>query len=306
MYTGHLLRAQLDHIMQRLSAALTLTLLLSYSAVAQEKSDREKADLLGPVRSVRSKTVDYRDETLKQSLGTWDAETVTYDEKGNEIERITSLAQGSLYGKEVRTYDAKGNLIENVLSTDAGVHERRVYAYEGGKLISIVSYDAEGKVESKQFNSYGKNGLLLEEKYFVGKRPFGKTVYKYDQIGNLSEVAFYMPNGTKSIALMGPCLGAHRVTYAYNEQRKPTKVVQYNPDGEVKESWQYSYDSKGLVTAKSFEYGSLKQTDVYAYEYDSRGNWIKKIANTDFGPKIPGQLAPRSTASVTSREISYY
>ena len=290
--------------MQRLSAALTFTFLLFSTAVAQEKSDREKANLLGPVRSVRSETIDYKDETLKQSVGTWELETVTYDEKGNEIERITSLAQGSFVGKEVRTYDAKGNLIGSVVSNEEGVHERRVHAYEGGKLVSIVSYDADGKVVSKQFNSYGKNGLLLEEKYLVGKKPFGKTVYKYDQIGNLSEVAFYAPNGAKSIALMGPCLGAHRVTYAYNAQRNPTRVVQYNPDGEVNESWQYSYDSKGLVTAKSFEYGSLKQTFVYVYEYDSRGNWIRKI--TTIGSNNSSRIGPSSTTSVTSREISYY
>ena len=51
---------------------------------------------------------------------------------------------------------------------------------EGGKLISIVSYDADGKVDSKQFNSYGKDGLLLEknillEGRFLEKR-FSNTI----------------------------------------------------------------------------------------------------------------------------------
>jgi hypothetical protein len=292
--------------MRRLSAALTFTFLLFFSAVAQEKSDREKSNLLGPVRSVRLETVEYKDETLKQSVGTWEVSSVTYDEKGNELERFSSL-QGTFTGKEVRTYDAKGNLIAVVVSNEEGVHERRVYAYEGGKLISIVSYDADGKVDSKQFNSYGKDGLLLEEKYFIGGKIFGKTLFKYDSVGNLSEVAFYAPNGAKALALIGPCRGAHRVTYAYNEQRQPIKKSSYETNGELKYRWQYSYDSKGLVTSESNEYLSApKQTSVYAYEYDSRGNWIKKIATTDFGPKVPGQLAPRSTASVTSREISYY
>lgn len=291
--------------MQRLSAALTLTLLLFFSAGAQAKSDREKANLLGPVRSVRSKTVDYKDETLKQSLGTWQSETVSYDEKGNEIERITSLAEGSLVGKEVRTYDATGNLIENIVSNEEGVHERQVYAYEGGKLIRIIGYDADGKLESKQFNSYGKDGLLLEEKYLVSNKAFGKTVFKYDQIGNLAEAAFYSPNGTKSLALIGPCRGAHRVTYVYNEQRQPIKIVQYDPDGRITWSWQYSYDSKGLITAESLGYYSSKQTFTHVYEYDSRGNWIKKITTKDLGEKDP-HIPPASATSVTSREISYY
>src|SRR5678815_243337 len=130
MYMGRLLRAQLDHNMRRLSATLTLTFLLFLSAGAQEKSDREKANLLGPVRSVRSKTIDYKDESLKQTLGPGDSESVSYDEKGNEIEHITSLDQGSLVSKEVRTYDASGKLIGSVSSTGEGMHERRVYAYE--------------------------------------------------------------------------------------------------------------------------------------------------------------------------------
>ena len=80
------------------------------------------------MRSVRLETVEYKDETLKQSVGTWEVNSVTYDEKGNEIERFTSLDQGTFVGKEVRTYDAKGNLIAVVVSNEEGVHERRVYA----------------------------------------------------------------------------------------------------------------------------------------------------------------------------------
>lgn len=280
--------------------------LLFFAAGAQEKSDREKANLLGPVRSVRSVTVEYKDETLKERVGIGESGSVTYDERGNEIERNTSLIQGSFVSKEVRTYDAKANLIESVLSTDAGVSERRVYAYEGGKLIRVDFYDAGGKVESKQFNSYGKDGVLLEEKYLMGTKAFGKTIYKYDQIGNLSEVAFYAPDGKKSIAVMGPCLGTHRVTYTYNDERKPIRIAHHDPDGEVKWSWEYSYDSKGMITTEIIQYLSSRQSLAYVYEYDSRGNWIKKTTTTDFGIKSSARIAPRSTAAVTSREISYY
>ena len=288
--------------MRRLSATLTFTFLLFFSAVAQEKSDREKANLLGPVRSVRSETIEYKDATLKQRVGIGGSESVTYDEKGNELERNTSLIEGSFASKEVRTYDTTGKLIGSVSSAVEGAHERRVYLYEGGKLIRLVSYDANGKVESEQSNSYGKDGRLLEEKYVVGKRAFGKTVFKYDQIGNLSEMAFYLPDGKKSLAVIGPCVGTHRVIYTYNDERKPIKITHSDPDGEVKWSWEYAYDSKGMLTNEIAGYLSTRQSFVYAYEYDSRGNWIRKIATKDLGVKDP----PSSTVSVTSREISYY
>jgi len=287
--------------MRRLSAAITLMLLIFHSAGAQEKSDREKAGLHGPVRSVRSETIDYRNETLKISLGTTERESVTYDEKGNQIERITDLM--GLVGKEVRSYDTNGNLTQSVLSDDTGALERRVYAYENGKLMRIVSYDADGKVEIMEVNSYGKDGRLLEAKYVNGKRSLGKTIYKHDEQGNLSEVAFYL-GGAKSIAPVGPCQGEHRITYTYDAQRNPTKIVFYEPNGKVKQRWQYSYDAKGLVTTHILEYYSLKQTFIYVYEYDSRGNWIRKTATKDLGSNDFPEAS--KATSVTSREISYY
>jgi len=288
--------------MHRLSAAVTLSLLLLHSAGAQEKSAREKANLLGPVRSVRSITIDYKDATQKVSLGVQQGESVTYDEKGNEIERITNLL--GLVSKEVRTYDTNGNLTHSVSSDSTEVNERRVYTYENGKLVRIVSHDADGKVNLTETNSYGKDGLLLETKYVTGKGPFGKTVYKYDAQGNLVEVAFYHSNGARTIAPVGPCVGAHRLTYTYDEQRKPTKIVFYEPDGKVRETWQYSYDAKGLETTHTLEYYSAKQTSSYVYQYDSHGNWIRKTTTTDLGAKDFPEAS--KVTSVTAREILYY
>lgn len=68
-----------------------------------------------------------------------------------------------------------------------------------------------------------------------------------------------------------------------------------------------SYDATGkVVTPKILEYYSEKQRYAYIYEYDSRGNWIKKITSIDLGFKDSTHLPPASKAAVTSREISYY
>lgn len=287
--------------MRHLLTAVTLMLLLCYSAEAQEKSDREKANLLGPVRSVRLETVDYRDAALKVSLGTREREFVTYDQKGNEIERVTNLLD--LVGKEVRTYDSNGKLIEIAVFNSEGLHERQVHAYKNGKLLQIISYDANGKVILTEVNSYDKDGRLLETNYVSEKKSFGKTLYKHDDKGNLLEVAYFQ-GGAKSIALVGPCRGAHRITYSYDEQRQPTKIVHFEPDGKVKETFQYSYDNKGLVTAHYLEYYEAKQTFAYSYEFDSHGNWTRKLTTKDLGNKDFPDAS--KAVSVTSREISYY
>jgi len=292
--------------MRRFLTAFTLTLLLFYSAGAQNKSDREKANLLGPLRTVRTQTIDYSDETLKESLGSKERDTVTYDQKGNEIERIIYDDYGFLVGKEARTYDAQGNLTESVFSKSTGINERHVYAYENGKLIRIITYDPKDKVELTQVNSYGKDGLLFEEKYSVGTKALGKTIYKHDQKGNLSGVSFYLGNGAKAIASIGPCLGAHRVTYSYDKQDRLIKVVAYEPNGELKSSWKYSYDAKGQITEDIRETLWSKQTFAYEYEYDSRGNWTRKIVTKHYESKIAMDMENSTATSVISREMSYY
>jgi antitoxin component YwqK of YwqJK toxin-antitoxin module len=291
--------------MTRISSALTLALLLSSAAAAQEKSAREKANLIGPVRSVRTQSTSYTDETLKQSTGTKQKDAVTYDQNGNEIERIIYDDYGYYVGKEVRTYDSKGNLIESIVSEPKGELERRTFTYENGKLRSIVTHDPKSKTELRQVNSYGKDGLLLEEKYFASQTALGKTVYKYEQNGNVAEVAFYNPNGAKTSGSIGPCLGAHRLTYFYDEQRKAVKVVAYEPNGDLKQSWQYSYNSKGETTESTRESAWSKEKYVYTYEYDSRGNWIRQVVIMSALSKTFDDTAFKS-ASVISREVSYY
>ena len=290
--------------MRRLSIAVTLTMLLFYSSNAQQKTDREKADLLGPVRSVRSTTTEYKDATLKVSLETKERYTITYDEKGNQLEHIIEEFYGMPGGKDIRKYDSKGILNEILVFNSEGLHERQVHAFENGKLMSIIYYDPKGKETISEINSYGEGGLLLQTKYIEKKKAFGKTVYKYDEKGNLTDAGYYDMNGAKSFALLGPCRGAHRVTYAYNEQRKQTKIVFYELDERVKDAFQYSYDAKGLVTTHILQYYDVKQAFAYSYEFDSHGNWIRKVTTKDLGnndfPDASKQV------SVTSRQISYY
>jgi hypothetical protein len=292
--------------MHRLFAVLILALLLFNSAGAQKKPDREKENLFGAVRSVRSQMKDYVGEDLQEEGRTKQLDMVVYDTKGSEVERTIYDDYGFLVGKEAHTHDASGNLIESILSDDKGVVVgRRVYTYDNGKLIQIVSYDGKGNAVLKQVNSYGENGRLLEETYYDPKKAAGKTVHKYDERGNISEVAFYLANGSKAVAPIGPCLGAHRVTYSYDGIGKPIKVVAYKPDGELKQSWQYSYNPKGQIAEDIRESAWSRTTFVYTYEYDSHGNWIKQTATVNDQSKL-SQVDSNERKTIITREIAYY
>lgn len=284
---------------------LTFTLLLANAAGAQKKLDTEKENLLGPVRSIRSQMTDYIDGKLGGKTRTKQLDIVTYDANGNEVERTIYNDYGFLVGKETHCHDANGNLIESVLADPKGVvMERRVYSYEFGKLTQIVSYGGKGNAELKQVNSFGETGQLSEETYYNPKKPAGKTVYNYDKKGNVSQVAFYLANGSKATAPIGPCLGAHRVTYSYNEKNMPAMVVAYESDGQLKKSWQYTYNHKGQIAKDRQESAWSRTTFVYSYEYDSHGNWTKRIANVNEKSKLTSRK-PSEWRTIISREIVY-
>jgi hypothetical protein len=293
-------------LMYRLFSVLTLTLLLSNSVGAQKNTDREKENLLGAVRSVRSQMMDYIGGKLQEKGRAKQLDTVTYDTSGNEVERVIYDGYGFLVGKEIHTLDAKGNRTESILSDPKGVvMERRVYTYENSTLIQILSYDGKGNIGLKQVNSYDANGRLREQTYYDPNKAAGKTIYKYDGKGKVSEAAFFRADDSKAVAPIGPCLGAHRVTYFYDEADRPIKVVAYEPDGKVKKSWQYSYNPKGQVVEDKREDVWSQVRFVYTYEYDSQGNWIKQIATVNHQSKL-SPTEPYERKTVIIREITYY
>lgn len=300
--------------MHRLFTALTLPLLLLGLAAAQDGPDTEKENLVSAVRSVRSQMTEYSNEASPGESRTKQLDLVVYNAKGNEVERTIYDDYGFLVGKQVRTHDANGNLIESVLSNPKGVvMERWAYAYADGKLAQIVGYDGQGNVRLREVNAYDEDGRLRETTYHAGKEAAGKTVYSYDGQGRVSELAFYLADGSRAVAPVGPCLGAHRMVSTYDAMDRPLKVVAYDPDGTLRRSWQYSYNANGQIVEDIREDAWSRMTFAYTYEYDSHGNWIKQFAVVSDRRKSDGlapdgidQMAPPQRKIMTSREIAYY
>lgn len=287
--------------MYKLCLALTIVLFLFNQADAQ-KTDREKAGLLGAVKTISSKLTNYASGGEGQ---TKQLDIVTYDKTGNETERVIYDDYGLLVGKEIRTFDASGNLLEAVLSDPKNaVMEKGVYGYKNNNLIQIVNSDDKGNVNLKQINTYDAKSRLVEETYYVADKAVGKTIYKYDAKGNISEASFYLADGAKAIAPIGPCLGAHKVTYSYNEKDKPTVITVFEPDGKVKRSQQYTYNLKGNIIEDTRGSPVSSRKSVYTYEYDLKDNWIKQSGTAGDLSKT-GTKSPERKTLIT-REITYY
>lgn len=252
---------------------LAITFLIPLVAIGQIKSDRERANLLGPVKSIGETYTRYKNAKPEQR------DTVIYDQKGNEIERSMVSDFGEPMGKQLQTFDSAGLLKESkwIDAKGRGL-EKYSFSYTDGKLIETLIYDKSAVLREKTVRTYDTNGKLIKETYFDPTIARAETVYTNDAPGNAVEIAFYLTGGKKASAPIGPCLGAHRVTFGYDDKGRAISKSAFETDGRQKKSWTYAYDDHGNMTLYVVKSGSLTTTMSYSYEYDARGNWIKRTS----------------------------
>lgn len=298
---------------KQLLIILILLVPFSISGLSQTGgTDRESAGLVGPVKSVRIASVDYSGDKIKgEGFMKTDGDLVSYDQTGREVDRKPVSDFGAAMGTMSKKYDKNGLLSESIWVDPAGKPiENTVYSYAKSKIVQTDTYNGVGKLVEKIVNTWDSLGRLQQETYHDPVNPVAKTLYKYDGKNNPIEIAFFLTDGRKAIAHVGPCLGAHRVTYLYNEADRVTAKEVFEDDGSKKRWYRWSYDKRGNASEYISESPSSTVSFSYNYEFDLRGNWTKRIArgtslekgSTVFGNKP----TPYIRTTVTSREINYY
>lgn len=266
-------------------------------ALAEQQADREKAGLRGPVR------------TLVENSGT--------------------LEGGSPLFSVTRTYNIQGRLAEMEFSlsrpsdSHADIKRRTVYTYgDKGQIVGTGYKD--GNVSSTSLSIRDANGRPTE---FSIYNPEGvltfKTVQRYDDRGNKTETIIYKIGGTIAFRSL--------YTYDIDVNGKVENVISYRSDGSLDYKARTRYDNKGHMLEEVFSRadattderrtyiynengqeeekvvynsdGSIRITEVSAYQYDSVGNWTKRTTQKLVSKE--GKLIPESTATV-ERIITYY
>lgn len=309
--------------MSRRLTTLLIGILSFAAASGQTESDRTRANLIGAVKTVKESHYPYSDSKPKER------DTVTYDVNGNEIERVMVSDFGELMGKQIQRFDTNGLIKETVFNDAKGnVKERSAYSFTNGKLTQILTFDGKGNLREKTTRTYNVNREFVEEVYFDPTTERAKTIFNYDEHGNAIEMAFFMSDGQKAIAPVGPCLGGHRVTFTYDKNNQPITKIVFDAKGNIKKTWTYSYDNNGNFAIYTIKSGSHATKISYSYEYDEKGNWIKQTAVTesddggllDIMMKATGkpiseearkkaneEIKKMSTRrTVTTRQITYY
>ncbi|MBI3620852.1 MAG: hypothetical protein HY208_01490 [Nitrospirae bacterium] len=288
-------------------ASIVCGVLLAGPATVEAKSDREKTGLIGPVKTVVEESgpaegdgrgvlffsttfnVDGMEigkesgiiihsnsahDTVKKSTATYDP-----NKKAREFlsysytkEDGTDYEDGFFTGKDIDTFDAHGNMIKHdVYEADGSIQSSHEYRYDNkGNITEDISYRADGSKSSTEstIHTYDEKGHLVKSVTHDGKGSSVKVIYRYDTTGRMTEQSLYDTDG--SLAQY----------YRYDEARRETERSFYSSDNSLAEKRTMKYD-----------------------EFDSLGNWIKKIET--LWAYENGSLSRRDSFLV-KRTITYY
>lgn len=198
------------------------------------------------------------------------------------------------FGYTLYVFNPNGYLSEmQTVNEEDEVTFRDVYTYDDqDKPVNIASKSGSGNPVSNTKCTYEGVRLLKKEVYSQDMDRMQTYDYAYPDLthteityrmdGDLGSITKNTMDGNKVIKRdifnhTGDCITTEAFTY--NEQNKPIQVIRNGKTSLI------AYNDRGLVarTERAFylAYGDLnfysEEVYTYEYEYDSVGNWIKRM-----------------------------
>lgn len=243
-------------------------------------------------------------------------ETYTYDDKGKLVEFNSYPSDSSLLYKNMYSYDDMGNMIAfNCCHSNKSMDYTFSFKYdEKGNHVESNKFNSDGKLEEKATYTYDGKGNKIEASYYLDSSLYFRETYAYDNKGNIIELNSYYSDSSLEF----------RETYTYDDKGNKIELNKYNSNNSLESRETYKYDEKGNLTEKYMfrlkttfntgendadskekknenqynginDDGNLEMAFTYKYDYDEKGNWIKK---TYFKNQIPIHMY--------EREYEYY
>lgn len=251
--------------------AFLIVLFISTSSCSLNKKDNDWAEenLRGKVKSLSEisyKAVEKFGEikTGNRERDSWSENDrlIIFDQKGNKIEENIYASDGNLRKKYTFEYDNLGNLSKkNRYNFDGSLYEKHTYEYDDkGNLVIDNSYWSDGSLKIKLTYKYDNIGnVIKEQKYRSDGTLLKKYRYQYDNKGNLVKKNRHESDG----------------------------IIIIRPSQTTIWMWTYKYDDKGnIIEVKEYDsVGNLDNVKNFKYEYDSKGNWVKRIDFINEKPK---------------------
>jgi len=288
-------------------SALCAVLALTASVAGQELPTRQSEHLVGPVRTVAGETWDASRDGDRPGTEQRHKpiDTVTFDAAGRVTTRDIIDDYGFAVGREVYRYDG-ARLVESVLRDEkAAVLERRTYAYGARAGVEASSMAVSGAGEGGYEARFSRtaSGRLERITYLVKGVEMGHTTLTYEEGPDPVVVAFFLATGARAVAPVGPCLGAHRMTYRYTGGKVAEHTL-FEPDGARKRRSAFTYDAAGNVSSERRIEPSGETRLTHVFEYDRRGNWITRTTTVARTDRVRGGASP-PLISITRRTLTY-
>jgi hypothetical protein len=252
-----------------------------------------------------------------------------YDNKNKLTEYMEYGENGEIREYKSITYDLKGNIIDKIdIRGEYQYHYK--YTYNSyGIIIEELNYDKNEVLSSKsnyKFDSKGNKIAMIKTRYNNSKIYTDTTIFTYNVFGKIT-----LEEKKLNRFKLGDSF--RRKTYKYDAYNRLLEILEFytylqeQPRYESKES--YSYNSNGKIVEKqeirydnnNEDWKKIEKFDsngnlieevsisnwsnkhhrsVDKFEYDSYGNWIKKIKYYTESPKtIPEYY------HITERKIEY-
>lgn len=234
--------------------------------------------------------------------------TFLFDQKGFLIEKNNYASDSSFIDQSIYKYDNNGNHTETINtfsetlkfenSYDRPVSRTNNIYNDKGYQIESNSYNLDGSLSYKSIFKLDSNNKLIEKNDYTSVGDLlSKSVYKYDAKGKLNTTIISDREIKSDVNLF-----ADRIKCLYNGKGDLIELqYQYWPRQDVF----FKYDEMGNLIQEMSTSPWPNFKIIYKYEYDSKGNWIKKNKfeydnQTDYTQNVYIQT------DYTEREIEYY
>lgn len=269
-------------------------------AAGTTKSDKERDGLIGPVQMIIEES-----GTQTEGAVIWKQAT-TYDPTGSMTEfKVASGKVGGQVetGKTIYERDSKGRITgSKSFGGDGVLQEKTLYAYDkSGNQIEQAIYDKDGNLKFKFVHAYDADGNRVETKSYLRDGSLkSKSIYTYDSKRNMNSMSSF-----KDCTSDQRCKLAYRADNKYDERDHLAETVIYKAGGSLDERRAHIYNVGGheqeMIVYNAD--GSIREKEIYPYEYDSVGNWIKKTTTKTVSKE--GKLVPEPP-HIVKRTITYY
>lgn len=191
-----------------------------------------------------------------------------------KVVMVSVLPNGSTMESEhTYTYDAAGKLKESI--TDTGW--RMVYTVTGNVITRTDEYLNESELTQYHTYSYDSQDRLVESVTWQdipeegGEIPVSKETYEYDDAGNISyyRLFYFGPNGEGVFPL---------TVFHYSNYDQHINSERYFSVNPFNPTLLTSKNNPGKMTVENAS-GVVSSTEVYAYEYHTKGYATKKTAD---------------------------